>query len=428
MRAGANTTAQPSCVTGAIRRVCAIQDRSGWLIGPVLFCTVRLGISTYDAGNQKCPMLHEFISLNREEIIRRCRTKVSARTFPAPTSDEIAHGVPVFLDQLTDVLRGGGAASADITTTALHHGHELLLKGFTVSQVVHDYGDVCQAITELAVETAAPISTDEFRMLNESLDNAIAGAVTEFGRAQNQSTLDREAARGDERAGFLAHEMRNLLNTAMIAFEVIKTGNVGVGGSMGVVLQRNLRRAGDLIRRSLAEVRLSQGRQYPERFLIAEFIEELTPGATLEGSVGGIKLCVMPIDAGLEVEADRQVLAAVVMNLLQNAFKFTRTATVVTLEVNASPERVLIEIHDECGGLPGGNIDGLFRSGEQRGADRTGLGLGLAYSRWAVEANHGRIYARNVPDKGCVFTIDLPRIRNSSQGGVVADLSHAVKE
>ncbi len=294
---------------------------------------------------------------------------------------------------------------------------------------MHDYGDVCQAITELAVETSAPIRTDEFRLLNESLDNAIAGAVTEFGRAQNQSTLDGEAARGNERAGFLAHEMRNLLNTAIIAFEVIKTGNVGVGGSMGAVLQRNLRRAGDLIRRSLAEVRLSQGLQYPERFLLAEFIEELTPAATLEGSIAGIKFCVLPIAAGLEVEADRQVLAAVVMNLLQNAFKFTRTATVVTLQVNASPERVLIEIHDECGGLPGGNADGLFRSGEQRGADRTGLGLGLAYSRWAVEANHGRIYARSVPDKGCVFTIDMPRIQiSAAQGIVVPEASQAVKE
>ena len=376
------------------------------------------------------PMLHEFITLNREEIIRRCCAKVAARTFPTPTPDEIAHGVPVFLDQLTDALRGGGAASGDIARTALHHGHELLLKGFTVSQVVHDYGDVCQAITELAVETSAPIRTDEFRMLNECLDNAIAGAVTEFGRAQNQSSLDGEAARGNERAGFLAHEMRNLLNTAIIAFEVIKTGNVGVGGSMGAVLQRNLRRAGDLIRRSLAEVRLSQGLQYPERFLVAEFIEELDAGRNAGGQHRrASSSAVMPIAAELEVEADRQVLAAVVMNFVQNAFKFTRTGTTVTLQVNASPERVLIEVHDECGGLPGGNADGLFRPGEQRGADRTGLGLGLAYSRWAVEANHGRIYARNVPDKGCVFTIDLPRIQHSAmQEGVVADESHAVNE
>ena len=72
-----------------------------------------------------------------------------------------------------------------------------------MSQVVHDYGDVCQAITELAVEMNAPISTDDFRMLNRCLDDAIAGAVTEYGREQNQSTLDGETARGNERAGVL---------------------------------------------------------------------------------------------------------------------------------------------------------------------------------------------------------------------------------
>ena len=105
-----------------------------------------------------------------------------------------------------------------------------------------------------------------------------------------------------------------------------------------------------------------------------------------------------------------QVLAAVVGNLLQNAFKFTRPRTTVTLRVNASTERVLIEVEDECGGLPGGNVNELFRPFEQRSADRTGLGLGLAFSRWGVEANNGRIYARNLPDRGCVFTLDLPRL------------------
>jgi signal transduction histidine kinase len=118
----------------------------------------------------------------------------------------------------------------------------------------------------------------------------------------------------------------------------------------------------------------------------------------------------MPVDDGVVIEADRQVLAAVVMNLLQNAFKFTRPGTAVVLRVVASAARVLIEIQDQCGGLPSGNVSELFRPFEQRGVDRTGLGLGLAFSRRGVEASNGRIYARNLPEKGCVFTVDLPRI------------------
>lgn len=355
-------------------------------------------------------MLHEFIARNRDEIIRRCRAKVASRSVPPPTPAEIDHGVPVFLDQLRDALRFGVTMKPEIGLSALHHGHDLLLQGFTVSQVVHDYGDICQAITELAVELDASISTDDFRTLNRCLDDAIAGAVTEYGRERNQSSIDGESARGSERLGFFIHEMRNLISTASYAFEVLKTGNVGVGGSTGKVLQRSLAAQRALISRSLAEVRMTQGLQNREPFLVAGFIEDVASNAGLEAEAKGVRLAVDCVEDGATIEADRQVLAAVVANLLQNAFKFTRPDTTVTLRVGASAERVLIEIEDECGGLPSRNINDLFRPFEQRGADRTGLGLGLAFSRWAVEANHGRIYARNLPERGCVFTVDLPRV------------------
>jgi len=354
-------------------------------------------------------VLHEFIALNRDEIIRRCRVKVASRSIPPPTEAEIDHGVPVFLDQLRDALRLGEIASPEITTTAIKHGHDLLRQGFTVSQVVHDYGDVCQAITELAVELNAPISTGDFRTLNRCLDDAIAGAVTEYGRERNQSGIDGESARGTERLGFFAHELRNLLNTALMAFEVLKTGNVGVGGSTGTVLHRSLMASHSLVTRSVAEVRLTQGIQNREQFHVAGFIEEISSASTLDANARGVRLIVTPVDHTLSIAADRQVLAAVVGNLLQNAFKFTRPGTTVTLRVGASAERVLIEVQDECGGLPSRDLNELFRPFEQRSADRTGMGLGLAFSRWGAQANDGRIYARNLPRRGCVFIVDLPR-------------------
>ena len=356
-------------------------------------------------------MLHEFIAAHREEIIARCRAKVALRSVPPTAKAAIEHGVPAFLDQVGDALRLGLKSSPEISRSAIKHGHELLLQGFTVSQVVHDYGDICQSITDLAVEADTPISNDDFRTLNRCLDDAIAGAVTEYGRARNQSGIDGESARGSEHLGFLAHELRNLINTAMLAFEVLKTGNVGVAGSTGTVLHRSLTGLDALVSRSLAEVRFTQAIQNPERFLVAGLIEELAPAALLEADARGIALTVLPVEDGVAIEADRAFLVAVVGNLLQNAFKFTRSGTTVTLRVGATAERVLIEVQDECGGLPPGDVDEMFRPFEQRGADRTGLGLGLAFSRWAVEANHGRLSARTVPGKGCIFTVDLPRSR-----------------
>lgn len=74
----------------------------------------------------------------------------------------------------------------------------------------------------------------------------------------------------------------------------------------------------------------------------------------------------------------------------------------------------MIEIADECGGLPPGKTDELFLLFAQRSADRTGLGLGLAISRRAVEESGGKIGVRNLPDTGCIFTVDLPRSKTAS--------------
>ena len=356
-------------------------------------------------------MLNEFIEIHREDIIKRCRAKVATRSSPAPTSAEIDHGVPLFLDQLVEALRtGAGTGNADISSSAVLHGRDLLSQGFTVSQVVHDYGDVCQSVTDLAMEMNAPISTQDFRTLNRCLDDAIAGAVTEFGRGRNQSARNDEAAKGSERLGFLAHELRNLMNTAIIAFEVLKTGDVGVSGSTRKVLHRALIGARDLIGRSLAEVRLTQSMENRERMLVSEFIDELVPAAKMEADARQIALTVVHGEPGLAIDADRQILAAVVGNLLQNAFKFTRPRTEVTLRAASNADRVLIEIEDECGGLAAGDADQLFRPFEQRNADRTGLGIGLAFSRWGAKANDGSVYTRNLPGKGCVFIVDLPRV------------------
>ena len=356
-------------------------------------------------------MLHAFIASHRQEITLRWRTKVAARR---KTSGARAHtdddGVPAFLRQLEEALRARLIPSSDIEKAAVQQGQHLLRQGFAVSDVVRHYGDVCQVVTELAVELDEAIPADDFRLLHLCLGHAIAWAVTEFGRQQNQSTLEDEKARGNERAGFVAHEMRNFLNTAMLAFEVLRTGNVPVGGSTGGVLQRSLMGARNLTSRAIAEVRLTAGVQNREQFATSPFIEELLPAATLEGSARGITLRATRGEDGIFIEADRQLLTAVVVNLLQNAFKFTRAGTVVALRVRASVERVLIEVEDECGGLPPGRADDLFRPFEQSGADRSGLGLGLAFSRRAVEASGGRLSARTVPEKGCVFTIDLPRM------------------
>ncbi|GAC1535402.1 MAG: hypothetical protein NVS2B9_00610 [Myxococcales bacterium] len=352
-------------------------------------------------------MLHAFIQSNRAELIRRTREKVRGRSAPRATPDELENGVPLFLTQFADLL----AATTDkvppgtaIATSAAAHGSDLLRRGFTIAQVVHDYGDICQAVTELAVAQQQQISTSDFHLLNLCLDNAIAEAVTEYSRLREQKIAGEEI----ERLGFLAHELRNLLYTATMAFQVLRSGSVGVRGGTGAVLDRSLSSLRQLVDRSLAEVRLATGTHHQRRLVLAEFIEEIEVSASLDAKARNVDLSVAPVDYGIAVMADSQLLASAVNNLLQNAFKFSRTGGHVSLRAHRKTDRVLIEVEDECGGLPPGKVEELFLPFERRGSDMTGLGLGLTISRKSVGVNGGKLEVINKPGKGCVFIIDMP--------------------
>ena len=358
-------------------------------------------------------MLYEFLTVHRDEIIARTRAKVATRMAPRPSEAELEHGVPLFIAQLAETLRCEQdttvrRTSAEMAESALRHGGELREAGFTVGQVVHGYGDVCQAVTELAMELEIPISADEFKTLNRCLDEAIAQAVTEFARQRDQSESDR----GTERLGIFAHELRNLLTNALLAFGVLKGGTVGIGGSTGGVLGRNLLRLRDLIDRSLAEVRLEAGLLRLEHVSLTDIMEEVELAAAMDATSRGIQFTVTPIEPGVLIDVDRQLIGAALANLLQNAFKFSRANGHVVLrtDTTTAPGRVLIDVEDECGGLPPGEAEELFRPFEQRSADRSGLGLGLAIASRSVLASGGEIRVRSLPGRGCIFTIDLPRL------------------
>jgi hypothetical protein len=197
-------------------------------------------------------VLYDFITTDKGEILARARAKVTARQWPAVSPDELEEGLPLFLTQLAETLRLKATAepfpSGAIGTSAEKHGSELLARGFTVAQVVHDYGDICQAITEAAVEKKVAISSEDFQTLNLCLDNAIAGAVTEFSRQSDEALGNGEA----ERLGYLTHELRNLLSTAMLSFAAVKSGRVAAAGSTGAIVERSLGSMRDLINTTIS--------------------------------------------------------------------------------------------------------------------------------------------------------------------------------
>ena len=370
-------------------------------------------------------MMHKFLHNNRDELIARCKHKVAQRPRRAATEAQLAGGVPLFLDQLTRTLRaeesdgdeesirisgasGGDAlALSEMGVSATAHGSQLLKLGFTIGQVVHDYGDLCQAITDLAFERDAPFSVDEFRTMNRCLDNAIADAVTEFSVESDKANATQHSSEAKEKTGALVHELRNALSTAMLAYAALERGGMPLGGATGAVLKRGLASLNSLIHGALIDVRKVE--PHPrETFSVANFISDAAETARL-GNASGCLLCVPVVDPGLGVCADRGLLSAALANLLQNAFKFSHPGTEIMLSAYAVGKQVLIEVKDQCGGLPLGVAEQMFTPFTQRSADRSGLGLGLSIARRSVEDDLGTLTVRDAPGTGCVFTISLPR-------------------
>ena len=203
--------------------------------------------------------------------------------------------------------------------------------------------------------------------------------MTEFGYQRDFVVADQQADALNIRLGYFAHELRNLLSNATLALAVIKAGNVGLTGATGAVLDRSLVGLRNLIDRSLAEVRMTAGLPVQhELFSLAEFIGEVKLAGELEAQVKGCVLFVSDVDPRLAVDADRDLMFSAVGNLLQNAFKFTHPGTEVTLNAYAMADRILIDVEDNCGGLPAGDAERMFRPFTQGGDDKSGLGLGLS--------------------------------------------------
>jgi hypothetical protein len=198
--------------------------------------------------------LHEFIAVHRDTILRRWGGMVAMRSLSPASENGGRDGICQFLDQLGEVLRVGESCSAEISWSAALHGHERLLQGCSVSQVVHDYGDICQAVTGLAAELEIGLSTEDFQTLNRCLDEAIAAAVSEYGRRETQTILDAAVARGKAQLDFLTHELRNRTTAAILAFQALKAGNTGLPVTTGAVLERSLVGIRDLISGPLADV------------------------------------------------------------------------------------------------------------------------------------------------------------------------------
>jgi signal transduction histidine kinase len=191
---------------------------------------------------------------------------------------------------------------------------------------------------------------------------------------------------------------------------MLQDGTVPVRGSTGAMVGRCLRGMRDHINNALVGARLDSCLEQVHRVSVSALIGDAEIAASRGANAEGFELAVAPVAEDIDVEVDDQVLSTAIGILLQNAFELSCPHGHVTLRTTATTERVLIEIEDECGGLPPGQAEALSRPGGKTRDQGRRLDLGLTMSRMGVEAMGGTLAVRDLPDKVCVFSIDLPRL------------------
>lgn len=228
-------------------------------------------------------MLPDFLLKNEKEVLDLTEEKTLELAGQHSSSPKMRSGLPIFYRQVIEVIRhasqpstppvkdivaiakaadsgdepamaeaAGQPEEAKLAKTAGTHGIEMLSLGYTLSHVVHSYGAMCQAITEVADTKKFAIEASEFHALNRCLDVAIAGAVTEFQHLRDTQKEDVNA----QKPKFLEHEMRNALTSATVSLHMIKKGAVGLGGSTGQLLEKSLVRMADLIDQSSTKLEI----------------------------------------------------------------------------------------------------------------------------------------------------------------------------
>lgn len=335
-------------------------------------------------------MLHEFLKDNRDKIL-------------AGTSEK---GLPRFFDHLTSELERASkrtpvADGLEKLDSSTRHGQDMKRLGYSVSQVVQAYGALSRSVARLAKTEASPIGAAELQAFGVVLDKAVAEAVGGFAGRRA------EPADCAQKMGVLAHELRNALAAALIAHIVLKQGFVEVGGKTHDILGLSLERMRDILDRSFSEVRLQNETEAGLcRVPLHDIAEDVEATAGHEARSKGLTLEV-DVPPELAVIADPHYLVSAVSNLVQNAIKYSKKGGVIRVTGAEREGKVCLDVADECGGLPEGKAEELFQPFTQKSADRSGLGLGLMISRKAVGMSGGTLSVRDLPGRGCVFTIAL---------------------
>jgi PAS domain S-box-containing protein len=211
------------------------------------------------------------------------------------------------------------------------------------------------------------------------------------------------------------HDLRSPLGNVMSSLEMLQASIDDDDETLQSILsiaQRSSRRLDRLVGSLLDLGQLEAGQAVLDKErasigeIVGEAVEEVRPLAEAKSHELTLEL-----EGGLpSLEFDVDMIRRVVINLLENAVKYTRSGGAIATKALRLGDSILVQVSDTGPGIPTQSQLSIFEkfSRVRHDGKSKGLGLGLAFCRLAVEEHGGRIWVESEEDKGSTFSFQLP--------------------
>lgn len=232
------------------------------------------------------------------------------------------------------------------------------------------------------------------------------------------ANLRRSRQRQEDLVAFVVHDLRAPLGNMLVALEMLQAHGLiaseadpswheltKVGLSSGQRMQNLVDSLLDL-----SKLESGQLTVHPEPVLAADLFAESMAQVALTAEIKQVTLVERVEPLELVVLADVSLTLRVLVNLLNNAIKFSPVNEVVSLQAKLGERAdVIISVHDQGEGIPAAWQQRVFaKYGQVSGGKLGGSGLGLTFCKLAIEAQHGRIWLESEVGRGTSLSITLP--------------------
>ncbi len=215
-----------------------------------------------------------------------------------------------------------------------------------------------------------------------------------------------------------SHELRTPMSVIKGYIQMMLKGNLGTISNeqkkaLDIILQ-NSNRLDTLIQDILDISRLESGTMkfIPERTNVKNMVEQTIETMQSIADTKNIKINIRLEENTPDLIIDQERVKQVIVNLLNNAIKFSYDGSIITIIIRKTGNYVLFEIQDFGRGIPKGKQDKIFEIFYQADSEKDrkfgGVGLGLAISRGIILAHGGNIWVESEPEKGSTFRLTLP--------------------